>query len=239
MGIVQSYIFQNAHANKNHKKTELDYHNHLMFKKIKSKNNTETAVLFCHGNAVSVDSMMENIFRHMNLDSDVYLFEYRGYGENKNKKLDASMIRDDLRDMIYFLKLRYENIIMIGHSLGTGILLDCIDNYYRNENFLVILLSPFISISKIYFSFNIPFTLNYDNEYLINNIKSKVVCFHGYTDSVISFNHSRQLTNDGDDRELYLVDSEHDDIIFNITFVLYLKQQIKKFNFCVIDVPLD
>ncbi|CZE51199.1 alpha/beta hydrolase [Campylobacter geochelonis] len=202
--------------------------NGVVFKAKKAKG----AVLFFHGNAGWIKSWENAKNVWLELGYDFYLFDYRGYGKsggkiNSEKELfiDAKlMLNEVLKDF------KLENIIVVGHSLGTGIAAKtACDAMAKN----LVLLSPYYSfenLAKEIMPFVPKFTLKYKIKTadFLQNCQSRINIFHGKNDELIKISHSQNLSkflkpND----KIYLLNASHNDIFYNQEFLNLVKTSFK------------
>ncbi len=81
-------------------------------------------ILFLHGSGGNIDKYiakrkLDSIYT--DLDYDIFLLDYRGYGKSEGRIKNEKLFTDDL-DLVYsHLKKRYDEkeIVIIGFSLGT------------------------------------------------------------------------------------------------------------------------
>ncbi len=81
-------------------------------------------VLFCHGNARNIGAHLDVVDSVHRLGLDLFLFDYRGYGQSDGQPSEQNMYADALAAWDY-LTLRRGippgNIILQGRSLGGGV----------------------------------------------------------------------------------------------------------------------
>lgn len=86
--------------------------------------NAKCVVLFFHGNAGNRAGRREMCRAFTDNGADVFLFDYRGYGENSGTPNEADFIADARAMWDYAVKQRHippEKIIIFGASLGGGV----------------------------------------------------------------------------------------------------------------------
>lgn len=81
-------------------------------------------ILFCHGNAGNISHRIEYIKMFYSLGLDVFIFDYRGYGESEGKPDEEGLYRDAEAAWNYLTVEKGivpENIIIFGRSLGGAV----------------------------------------------------------------------------------------------------------------------
>lgn len=189
--------------------------------KSKSKQKINKALIFCHGNACTISSGYVETFTNFDLNADVYLLEYPGFGEFiHNEYPSKENIRNCLHYLYSLINLKYETIIFLGHSIGTAVVLDYLHTY--NINNPCILLAPFMSIQTLVLGSSSSLIDDYVNYENIKHLdKKNVAIFHGKQDTVIPYQHSIQLSNGK--YYVKIIDATHNDILTKIEIVSLLK----------------
>lgn len=145
-------------------------------------------MIVCHGNAEDIgETDPGDLADYFNVN--ICLFDYAGYGLHSNKQASELSCQEDSIEVYSYLintkKVKPENIIIYGRSLGTGIAvhLASIFSFYKNK---LILVSPLYSAAYTKINFHIPgdIFLNYR---LAPNIKSLVLIFHGNQDKIVPY----------------------------------------------------
>lgn len=86
------------------------------------------AVLYCHGNSGSIGQQVEVLREMLGLRSDVFVFDYRGYGRSEGEPSEAGLYRDARAAFDHLtgpLGRRPDRVILFGHSLGGAVAVDC------------------------------------------------------------------------------------------------------------------
>ncbi|RLD76568.1 MAG: alpha/beta hydrolase, partial [Bacteroidetes bacterium] len=153
------YTFQNKFEEyfiKVDNKTEL---NALHFKADSSKG----LVFYLHGNAGSLDSWGDVADLYINLNYDVFILDYRGYGKSTGTIKSEIQLRKDVQKAYNFAKKDYDEdkIVIIGYSIGTG---PAAKLAAKNNPGILILKAPYYNLTdlvKHYYSFIPTFILKY------------------------------------------------------------------------------
>jgi len=81
-------------------------------------------LLFCHGNAGNISNRLESIKQFSALGLNVFIFDYRGYGESRGPLTEKGTYDDALAAWRYLTETRGEapeRIIVFGRSLGGAV----------------------------------------------------------------------------------------------------------------------
>ncbi len=165
----------------------------MLFKSGSSKG----LIFYLHGNAGSLNNWGEVAKRYTELNYDVFILDYPGFG----KSTGSIKSRDQLFRVIQLaynqLKKNYkeDHIIVLGYSIGTG---PAAYLASINNPGLLILQAPYYSLTDMMqhtYPIFPTFLLRYQfdtNEYL-KSLKMPVVIFHGDNDGVIYYGSSLKL----------------------------------------------
>jgi alpha/beta superfamily hydrolase len=91
-------------------------------------------LLVALGNAMLADQVADTLTPFRDLGLDVYVFDYRGYGNSQGKSRLAAIAGDYIELVSYLNSLGYEKRLLYGISMGGVILLDAVgrsDAYHR------------------------------------------------------------------------------------------------------------
>ena len=167
--------------------------NGLLFRADSSKG----LIFYLHGNAGSLSSWGEVARTYTDLNYDVFILDYRGYGKSEGSISGQGQLFQDIQTVYDELKNKYneDSIIVLGYSLGAGLAskIAC-----TNNPRLLILQAPFYSLTDMMrhtFPIIPTFILKYKlktNEF-IKNCKMPIVIFHGNQDEVIYYGSSLKL----------------------------------------------
>lgn len=88
------------------------------------KEDSRGVLLFCHGNAGNIGHRLESIQLFNRLGLEIFIFDYRGYGESEGKPTEKGTYQDAESAWKYLVEKRrveQDKIIVFGRSLGGGI----------------------------------------------------------------------------------------------------------------------
>jgi uncharacterized protein len=168
----------------------------------------ENIIFFCHGNAgwlgdiIKYDSILQRFFK----DYTIFIFDYSGYGMTTGVIKENNIYLDTQVAYNFILnKSKFENILLVGFSLGTSI----ISNLIYNLKFLnykipkkLILVSPFYSLIEISndivpllgYLTDMKFTTNLYLKEIEND--TDIYIIHSKEDELINFKHGKKLNNE-------------------------------------------
>lgn len=167
--------------------------NALLFKADTSRG----VIFYLHGNAGSLASWGDVAATYTDLNYDVFMLDYRGYGKSEGAITNQQQLFEDVQLAYDELKKNYpENkVIVLGYSIGSG---PAAKLASENHPRLLILQAPYYSLVDM-MKHNYPilpaFILKYKfetNAYL-ETCHMPVVIFHGDQDEVIYYESSLKL----------------------------------------------
>ncbi|RYD96857.1 MAG: alpha/beta fold hydrolase [Sphingobacteriales bacterium] len=153
-------------------------------------------IIYLHGNAGSLASWGKVASTYTDLNYDVFIYDYRGYGKSEGTiKSEAQLFTDNQKVYEYLAHYNYKKTIIIGYSIGTGMAARLAATYPPD---LLILQAPYYSLTDlVQHSFPVlpSFLLKYKFETykLLNNCSFPVLLFHGDQDEVIYPHSSEKL----------------------------------------------
>jgi pimeloyl-ACP methyl ester carboxylesterase len=154
-------------------------------------------IFYLHGNAGSIQSWGDAAKTYTDLNHDVFMLDYRGFGKSEGSISSQDQMYQDLQIAYNQLKKRYreDQIIILGYSIGTGLATRLAST---NNPKLLILQAPYYSLTDMmrhYYPIIPTFILKYKfetNEY-VKDCKMPVAIFHGNQDEVIPYSSSIKL----------------------------------------------
>jgi fermentation-respiration switch protein FrsA (DUF1100 family) len=156
-------------------------------------------ILFCHGNAGNISHRLDSIQIFHRLGLDVFIFDYRDYGQSEGKPSESGTYRDVEAAWQYLVKQRQvmpDKTIVFGRSLGGAVAVWQARNHKPGA---LILESTFTSVpdlaAKVY-----PFLLvklmsrfKYDTEGYLEAVDCPVLIVHSPDDEMMPYKHGQQL----------------------------------------------
>jgi fermentation-respiration switch protein FrsA (DUF1100 family) len=159
----------------------------------------EPVILFYHGNAGNISHRLDYIQRLTRMGFNVFIFDYRGFGNSSGKPSEKGLYIDAFCAYNYLVnneKIKPENIILLGRSLGAAA---AIETAARVEARSIIVESGFLSIRHMarhmgIFSLISPLLpANYNNLEKIKNISIPKLIIHGDNDELVPFSMGEKL----------------------------------------------
>jgi len=177
-------------------------------------------VIFSHGNGCDI-YIFSTYLKWFSYNYGVIAvsYDYPGYGLSEGKPSDKSC-NINLTAVVQFISniTDQKNIILVGHSLGTGVVVDYIATHeWMNA---VILISPYKSIPTVAYDSSSMNCLT--KKYKFNSLKKmeKIKCpvkiFHGTIDNLINIRHGKALYEKLPNKSLapvWMEGADHDNIL--------------------------
>ncbi len=189
-----------------------------------STENSKGLVFYLHGNAGSLNNCGNVAQTYCNLNYDIFMLDYRGFGKSEGEITSQQEIFSDVQLAFNHLLKRYseEQIIVLGYSIGTGPATYLAAN---NNPKMLVLQAPYFNLSDMmnhYYPYLPTVLLKYKfptNE-LITKCKMPVIIFHGTNDEVIPYKSSQMLHKicKPEDQFITLKEVGHADINSNPQF---------------------
>jgi len=158
---------------------------------------TKGLIFYLHGNAGSINGWGQVAATYTELNYDIFILDYRGYGKSEGKITSQKQLFDDNQMVYDHLKKEYneQDIILLGYSIGTGMA-----SYLASENNpkRLILQAPFYSLTDLagqLFPFFPSFIIRYkfSNHQYLENCTVPITIFHGNQDEIIPYESSLRL----------------------------------------------
>jgi uncharacterized protein len=160
-------------------------------------------VFFLHGNAGNLDNWFVNMDFYRQMNVDVVMIDYRGYGKSTGQVDSEAQLVNDVALSWQLIAPQYPSIpaVFIGRSLGSGLAAKLNAQLtFDQKPKLTILVSPYFSLeamAKLHFPWVPAFLVRYPmrtNEALTTNGNGgPVLLLHGDQDPLIPFENSQRL----------------------------------------------
>lgn len=203
--------------------------------KLLAKEEAHGTVLFFHGNAENISSHFANVYWLTDYGYDVYLFDYRGYGQSEGiAQLDA-VINDAEAMLEYSIKqlVKDEGLIVIGHSLGGSLAIHAVaHSEYKSRIKALITVEAFsdyrkvtrdvLSTSWLTWLLQWPLSFTVDNSYrpvdaIADVAPIPLMLMHSKQDEIIPFEHVQVLYEAASEpKKLQWVTGSHNTIFSKI-----------------------
>lgn len=180
--------------------------------------NSRGTLLFCHGNAGNISGRLESIRIFNNLRMNVFIFDYRGYGQSEGEISEAGTYQDVEAAWNYLVEtcgIRPGEIIIFGRSLG-GSIAAWLGQY--KEPRALIIESAFTSIPGIasdvypFLPVKLLSRFKYDTVDYVSRVKSPILIIHSRNDELIPFKHGQKLFEAANEPKDFLeISGSHND----------------------------
>ena len=190
-------------------------------------------VLYFHGNAENISTHFGSVFWLTKQGYDVYLFDYRGYGQSEGEA-DLDLIIKDAERMISHVVDRQdvEDIIVIGQSLGASIAIYSVAHSQHKQDIAALVsVSAFsdyhdvtqdvLSKSWLLWLFQWPLSYTISNKYSpiesVGNVSPvNFLILQSTDDEIIEMYHAESLYKAAKEpKSLQLIDSNHSNVFVN------------------------
>jgi len=163
---------------------------------------TESArgvILFCHGNAGNISHRLDSIQIFHQLGLDVFIFDYRGYGQSQGKPTEQGTYTDVEAAWRYLVEERQvspDDVIVFGRSLGAAVAVWLAQSHTPRA---LILESTFTSLPDIaarlypYLPVRLLLRFEYNTAEYLGRVNCPVLIVHSRDDEIMPFSHGRQL----------------------------------------------
>lgn len=157
------------------------------------------ALIFCHGNAGSIENRLHAARVFLGMDLSVLLFDYRGYGASEGSPtedgtyLDAEAACDALLEES---GLTADRIVIYGESLGAAV---AIELARRREVAAVVTESAFTSLPDLgaelyaWLPVRLLSRFRYDNLGKVDSLNAPLLIIHSPDDEIVPYAHGERL----------------------------------------------
>ncbi len=161
--------------------------------------NARGVILFCHGNAGNISHRLESIQIFHQLGLDVFIFDYRGYGQSEGKPTEQGTYKDAEAAWQYLIEERQvkpNEVIIFGRSLGGAVASWLAQRHTPGG---LILESTFTSLPDIaaglypYFPVRLLLRFEYNTAEYLGRVDCPVLIVHSRDDEIMPFSHAQRL----------------------------------------------
>lgn len=167
-------------------------------------------ILFCHGNAGNISHRLDSIQIFHQLGLDVFIFDYRGYGQSEGKPTEQGTYKDAEAAWRYLIEERQVNpneVIIFGRSLGGAVASWLAQSHTPGG---LILESTFTSLPDIaaglypYLPVRLLLRFEYNTAEYLGGVDCPVLIVHSRDDEIMPFNHGQQLLESAKEPKKFL-----------------------------------
>lgn len=157
-----------------------------------------STILFLHGNAGNISHRFEKIQIFHDLDLNVFIFDYRGYGKSRGSPSENGLYLDAKAAYDHLVSkegIRKDEIILFGESLGGSVAVDLAS---KREVKAIIVESTFSSakdIARRIYPFIPQFfiTSDFDSVKKIKDVRIPKLIIHSVDDEIVPFDLGQKL----------------------------------------------
>lgn len=206
--------------------------NGILFKSDSSKG----LIFYLHGNAGSLERWGRIAKKYTDLNYDLFMIDYRGYGKSEGSITNEKQFYQDVQATYDEVSSKYseDSIIILGYSIGTG---PAAKLASENNPKLLILQAPYYSLTDMmeYYYPVIPTAIlkyNFSTYKYLPKVKAPIIIFHGDRDEVIYYASSLKLKAyfDNGDTLITLEGQRHNGMSDNPLYLEALKDILKTNN---------
>ena len=154
-------------------------------------------VFFIHGNAGNLETWTTNVEFYRQVDFDLFIFDFRGYGKSTGRIGSEAQLEADVRAAYDAIAPRYAGvpIVIYGRSLGTALATRlAVDT----DPALLVLVTPYTSLADIarrLYPWAPSLLLKYPlrTDAAIGSVRAPILLIHGTRDALIPFDQSTRL----------------------------------------------
>lgn len=203
----------------------------ILFKADSSKG----VIFYLHGNAGSLRRWGNIAGVYTELDYDLFMLDYRGYGKSEGDITGSEQLYQDIQSAYDTIKTKYpeDKIIILGYSIGTG---PAAKLASINNPQLLILQAPYYSLTDMmehYYPIIPTAILKYkfETHKYLKDVDAPVIIFHGDEDEVVYFGSSVKLKETSFDKKDTLITlngQRHNGMSNNEQYQMALKKVLRE-----------
>ena len=163
------------------------------------KEDSRGVLLFCHGNAGNIGHQLDSIQLFHKLGLEIFIFDYRGYGQSEGKPTEKGTYEDAEAAWRYLVEEHQvdpDKIVVFGSSLG-GAVASWLAS--RRTPGALILESTFTSLPDIaatlypYLPVRLMLRFKYDTVEYLTQVNCPTLIIHSRNDEIMPFIHGQRL----------------------------------------------
>jgi len=163
-----------------------------------SKPSARATLLFFHGNAGNISHRLEKVLLFHNLGLNVFIIDYRGYGESQGTPSEKGIYKDALAAFDYLTKrddIDKTRIIGYGESLGGAVAVDLALHRPLADLIIDSSFPSAADLAKKYYPFIPAFLLatKMDSASKVRNITVPKLFIHSKDDEIVPFALAQKL----------------------------------------------
>ncbi len=156
-------------------------------------------ILFCHGNAGNISHRLDSIRVFHRLGLDVFIFDYRGYGQSEGKPTERGTYEDAEAAWRYLIEEHQvipSEVVVFGRSIGGAVGAWLAQNHKPR---LLILESTFTSLRDVaatlypFFPVKRLLRFEYNTAEYLGGVNCPVLIIHSRNDEIMPFSQGQQL----------------------------------------------
>ncbi|OGI41607.1 MAG: hypothetical protein A2140_00130 [Candidatus Muproteobacteria bacterium RBG_16_62_13] len=156
-------------------------------------------VLFSHGNAGNISHRLDTIMLFREMGLDVFIFDYRGYGESDGRPTEAGTYKDIAaawRHLVVGRGIAPKRILLYGESLGGAVATWLA---VRERPAALVLVSTFTSTPDLgaqlypWLPIRRLARIHYDSRSRLGKVRAPLLIFHSRDDEIVAYSHAEQL----------------------------------------------
>ncbi len=187
-------------------------------------NQDKGTILFFHGNAGNISHRLELIRKFIEVNLNVFIIDYRGYGKSQGKTSENGLYLDALWAYNYLVKEKNippKKIFLYGESLGAAVAIDLASRIPVGAVIIQGGFSSGLDMAKVIFPW-VPRLLikliggiKFSSDAKIKNIKAPMLFIHSKEDEVVPFSLGEKLFKLAPlPKELYVIRGGHNDCVY-------------------------
>ena len=161
-------------------------------------NSSNLTILFSHGNGANISNRIEKISFLRDLGLDVFIYDYRGYGNSQGQPSEAGIYRDGKAAYDYLVKqenISPDKIIAFGESLGAAVTTFLAKNFKLKAMILEGAFTNAKDMAKEIYPFLPSFLIRsqLDNVKNIKNSTIPKLFLHAQLDEIVPYEFAKKL----------------------------------------------